>query len=508
MTSAPTEDPSTAQQARRPWRMPSAFTILALVTVAVWLLAFLVPSGTYRTDPDTSNPVPGTYHRVPSGLGFAERLKDLFLAPVNGLYGVQNDKGFIGPTETGDLFGAVGVVLFVLAIGMFITVSLRTGAVDAMVGRLTHRFAARGLLLVAVLMFVFSVGGTTEGMAEETLGFYALLIPLLLRLGFDRLVVVGVIHVGAGAGVLASTVNPFATGVASGAAGISLGGGLLFRFVMYVVLTAVSIAYVVRYASRVRRDPDRSLVRSVDDHDPRPDEDAVEGPTSISTRQRVVLTLVGLTFAMLIFAIVPWAQVISGPDAQSYPWQLDWYFPELAALFVVMAVVIGLVGGLPEKGLVDAMMAGAGDFVAVGLIIALARGVTVVMNNAQITDTVLHSMEAAVRDTSSAVFGVAVFALNLPLAFLVPSTSGHATLAVPILAPLADFAQVSRTTVVTAFQSASGVVNLITPTSAVVMGGLALAKVRYDEFLRFVAPLLGVLAVLSAAFVAAQATWF
>ena len=143
----------------------------------------------------------------------------------------------------------------------------------------------------------------------------------------------------------------------------------------------------------------------------------------------------------MIFAIVPWAQVINGPDADSYAWQLDWYFPELAALFLVMSIVVGLIGGLGEKGLTDTLVRGAGDFVGVGLIIVMARGITVIMNNSQITDTVLHSMENAVSDTSNGVFGALMFLVNIPLAFLVPSTSGHAALAMPIMAPLADFAE-------------------------------------------------------------------
>jgi uncharacterized ion transporter superfamily protein YfcC len=208
-----------------------------------------------------------------------------------------------------------------------------------------------------------------------------------------------------------------------------------------------------------------------------------------------VLAVVGLTFAFMIFAIVPWAQVVNGPSAESFGWQLDWYFPELAALFVVMSIVVGVLGGLGEKGLTDAVVRGAGDFIGVGLIIVLARGVTAIMNNAQITDTVLHSMESLVQNTSSGVFGGLMFLINLPLAFLIPSTSGHAAVAMPILAPLGDFAGVSRAMVITAFQSASGIVNLVTPTSAVVMGGLALAKVRYDEYVRFVAPLLVILLV-------------
>ena len=292
--------------------------------------------------------------------------------------------------------------------------------------------------------------------------------------------------------MLASTVNPFATGVASDAAGISIGDGIGFRFLMYVVL--VPVGDVVRAPLRTQGQGATRRARRTGPQ-PRRRRDRAP-PASARSRdhhrpQKIVLAIVGFTFAFMIFAIVPWAQVINGPDAESYGWQLDWYFPELAALFLVMSIVVGLIGGLGEKGLTDTLVRGAGDFIGVGLIIVLARGVTVIMNNSQITDTVLHSMENAVSDTSNGVFGALMFLVNIPLAFLVPSTSGHAALAMPILAPLADFAGVQRAIVVTAFQSASGLVNLITPTSAVVMGGLALAKVRYDQYLRFIAPLLG-----------------
>jgi uncharacterized ion transporter superfamily protein YfcC len=262
---------------------------------------------------------------------------------------------------------------------------------------------------------------------------------------------------------------------------------------------------VLRYAKKVKANPSLSLVA--------PKEGDAEiaargiGEVPILTgRQKSVLAIVAATFAFMIFAIVPWAQVIHGPDATSFGWQLDWYFPELAALFIAMALVVGLIGGLGEKGLTDTIVRGAGDFIGVGLIIVLARGVTVIMNNSQITDSVLHTMENAVSNTSSGVFGGVMLLINIPLAFLVPSTSGHGALAMPILAPLADFAGVPRAIVVTAFQSASGIVNLITPTSAVVMGGLALAKVRYDQYLRFLAPLLLVLLVVSTAFLVVGAS--
>ena len=166
---------------------------------------------------------------------------ELFLAPINGLYGVINPDGYIGPYESGELYGAAGVFLFVLAIGVFITMAMRTGAIDNGVARVAQRMSTRGAVLIAVLMVLFSIGGTTEGMAEETLGFYALLIPLMLALGYDRMVAAATILIGAGIGVLASTVNPFATGVASGAADISIGDGIGFRLLMYVVLVPVGV---------------------------------------------------------------------------------------------------------------------------------------------------------------------------------------------------------------------------------------------------------------------------
>jgi uncharacterized ion transporter superfamily protein YfcC len=484
----------------RRWRFPSAFTVLFVVTILVWLLAFIVPTGKYATDADTGRIVPGSYARTDADLSFVDRTYDLYMSPVNGLYGVKSaDSGHIGPYETGDLFGAAGVFLFVLAIGIFITMTMRSGAITAGVGRLAARFSTRGVILIVVLMALFSLGGTTEGMAEETLGFYVLVVPLMLSLGYDRLVAASVILLGAGIGTLTSTINPFATGVASGAADISIGDGIGLRLLMYVALTALTIAYVARYARRVKADPSRSLVgfRADDDGLTTPPGEAVE----ITPRQRTVLWLMGATFAFMIFAIVPWAQVINGPDANSYGWQLDWYFPELAALFIVMAIVVGLVAGFGEKQLTETIAAGAGDYIAVGLIITLARGVTVIMNNSQITDTVLHSLENAVDGASRGLFGPLMFLLNIPLAFLVPSSSGHATLAMPILAPLGDFADVNRSVVVTAYQSASGWMNLFTPTSAVVMGGLAVAKVEYNRYVRFIAPLLGILLVAVAAFV-------
>ncbi|MFC7303845.1 YfcC family protein [Streptomyces monticola] len=489
-------------EGKKKFTFPSALTVLAIVTVAVWLLAFLIPPGQYERN-DQGAPVQGTYHRVHSDQSFVDRLNDLFLSPVNGLYGVQDEKsGVVGPDMSGALYGSAGVFLFVLAIGAFITVVFATGALDRGIARLAHRLRNRGALLIAGVMAAFSVLGTVEGFAEETLGFYGLLVPMMLALGYDRMVAVGASILGAGVGVLCSTVNPFATGVASSAADISLGDGIVLRFVMWIVLTAVTIAYVVRYATRVQKDPGRSVCGFLPGDREQSAAKTEEVP-ELTGLHKAVLVMLCLVFAFMIFSVVPWSSALTGDaDAKPYGFELDWSFPQLAALFLCAAVLVGLVARFGEQKLSSTIIQGAGDFISPALVIMLARGVTVIMNNSKITDTVLHSIEGIVKGTSSGLFAVIVFLVNLPLAFLIPSTSGHATLAMPILAPLADFAGVSRAVVVTAWQAASGWMNLWVPTTAVTIGGVALAKVGYDKYLRFVWPLLAILFVLICGFVA------
>ncbi|MFI1886084.1 YfcC family protein [Streptomyces jumonjinensis] len=499
-TAAPDRAPDEPAGERR-FTFPSALTVLVIVTIAVWALTFLIPPGVYDRDASGA-PIEGTYHRVDGGQSLTDRLNDLFLSPVNGLYGIQDQRsGLVGPDLVGELYGSAGVFLFVLAIGAFITVVFATGALDRGIARLAHRLRHRGALLIAGVMTVFSVLGTVEGFAEETLGFYGLIVPLMLALGYDRMTATGAIILGAGIGVLCSTVNPFATGVASSAADISLGDGIALRSVMWVVLTAVTIAYVTRYARRVRERPDRSLSGFLPgdrDHTAISD-DMV--PPDLTGLHKTVLIVVTLVFAFMIFSVVPWAGALTGDaDATPYGFELGWSFPQLAAMFLVAAVLVGLVARFGEPRLSATVVQGAADFISPALVIVLARGVTVIMNNSQVTDTVLHSIEGVVRGTSSGLFAVIVFLVNLPLAFLIPSTSGHATLAMPILAPLADFAGVSRAVAVTAWQSASGLMNLWVPTTAVTIGGVALAKVGYDRYLRFVWPLLVILAVLICGF--------
>jgi len=371
------------------------------------------------------------------------------------------------------------------------------------------RFGKRRLLLVLVLMSVFGLGGTTYGMWEETLGFYALMVPLVLALGYDRVVAVGIIAVGAGTGVLASTVNPFATGVASDAAGISISDGIGLRVLMLLILAPIGIAYVMWYAQRhgVRQDVVATAAvgggsGGVAVADGGSGEEIVADVPPLTGSQKIVLAIFGMAFVTMIYGFVPWNDIWSTIFDADFPLPTfgNFYFTEASMLFIVAAVLIGVVSRMGEEQTVTTIVSGASDFLSAGLVIVVARGVTVIMRNTYITDTILNWMEHAVDSLSGTGFIVLAWIVNIPIAFLVPSSSGHAALVMPILAPLSDFAGVERSLTVTAYQSASGWVNLVTPTSAVIMGGLALSKVGYNNYIRFILPYMGIMFVAITAF--------
>ena len=500
-------DPVTdVEPEKKGFQFPSTMTVLVIVTFLVWLAAFIIPSGRY--DREDGVPQPGSYERIDSPQAFNERVEDFFLAPVNGLYGLQDpETGFVRPFGVGSLFGAVGVFAFVLAIGAFMTMVLATGALDVAIGRLAFAVRSRPWLVIVAVMALFSLLGTTMGWADETLGFYALLIPLLLALGYDRMAVAGMIIASTTVGAMASTVNPFSIGVASEFADVGIGDGIGLRWIGWVVLTALTIAYVVRYAERAKTDHGRSLVgfQPEDDELVKKEESAAD--LTLTGRQKLVLGITAFTFALLVFSVIPWDSIFDlgvNVDPETHEplpndpwWNLGWWFPELIALFLVASVVVGLVARFSEKEITGNIARGFGDFIGAAVAVVLARGVTVLLNNTQTIDTILSWMEDAVGDTSAVGFTGLVAILNTGIAFIIPSSSGHATLAMPLLAPLGDFADVSRPLVVTAWSWGAGLARFITPTSAVVMAGIALAGVRYDKWIRFMLPLMGLLAVAS-----------
>jgi uncharacterized ion transporter superfamily protein YfcC len=268
------EDPAGAGPTtrRRSFTFPTAVTTLLIVTLLVWVAALFIPAGRYQLDADGS-PVPGTYEQVPSPLSFGGKLEQLVLAPINGTYGLQDpDTEVVSTNVVGSLFGQIGVIVFIMSIGAFISVSFATRSLEVAIGALAERLRSRGWMLIAAVMVLFSLLGSTMGFSVETLGFYALFIPLMTALGYDRLTTSAMLIVGAITGVMASTVNPFSIGVAAGEAGVSIGDGIGLRLVLWVVLTAMSTAWVLRYAARTKKDPTTSLVGW---DEPDPDEASV-----------------------------------------------------------------------------------------------------------------------------------------------------------------------------------------------------------------------------------------
>jgi uncharacterized ion transporter superfamily protein YfcC len=458
--------------------------LIVLAAIATWV----IPAGVYDLNKD-GEPVPGTYHEVEAK--HARIVVDSLTAPINGLYGIEDDKGNINYYNSGTLFGAIDIALFILVIGGFLGVTMKSGAIQTGIGSLVKRMEGRERLMIPVLMCVFALGGTSYGMAEESLAFYALVITVMIAAGYDALTGASIVLLGCGIGVIGSTVNPFATGIASGIAGVPISEGLLGRLVILIAGLAIGIFFVLRYADRVKKDPSNSVVFNMKaENEARFHGEADAGQMEMTGTLKAILSVFVLAFVVMIYGVIPWEDMGIGIPT------LWWWFPEMTASFLAFTIIIGLIARMREADFTASFVDGARDLLGVALIIGIARGITVIMNNGQITDTVLHWIENALGDTGEAVFSIVMFVLFLPLSFLIPSSSGLATLSMPITAPLAEFVDVPKSLVVTAYQSANGVMNLFIPTSAVVMGGLAIARVPYGTYLRWVWPLLVALSAL------------
>ena len=453
-------------------RFPTAYSILFLLIIIVAALTWIIPAGQYdramNEDVGREIAVPGTYQTVEAN---PQGFMDVILAPVAGFYDPDSYAA-----------NAIDVALFVLLLGGFLGVVNATNAIDTGIRTAMVRLKGREIWMIPILMSLFALGGTTYGMAEETLAFYALLIPVVIVAGYDSVTGVAIILIGAGIGTLGSTINPFATVIASNAAGIPFTQGMALRLVLLIGGLAICIAYVMRYASRVKADPSRSVVAAQRDSDRQyflKETDAEFTEPKLSGTQKLVLVLFFATFAVMIW----------GVSSQG------WWMARMGALFFGMAIVVGLVARLGEKKLTSAFVDGAKDLLGVALVIGLARGIVVIMEQGLIADTILNSAAATLGGLPEIAFINLMLWIEIGMSFLVPSSSGLAVLSMPILAPLGDFAGVGREIVVTAYQSASGLVNLITPTSAVVIGGLAIGRVPFDRWIAFVWPLLLILVV-------------
>ncbi|MDR1916646.1 MAG: YfcC family protein [Synergistaceae bacterium] len=487
------------------FKMPSSYSILFLIIIAVAVGTWFIPAGQYEVT-DNGQYVAGTYRQVESS---RQGAWEVFMSPVRGMLGTDSTSG------------AIEVSFFIMIFGGFLGVVTRTGAIDAGIASMIMNSGGKEKRLIPILMVIFALGGTSYGMSEETIAFYPLLVPMMLSAGFDTITAVAVILLGAGVGCLGSTINPFATGIASQSAGISPGVGIGWRALIFVVSLSIAIVYVYRYASRIQSDRNSSVVADVWDDDVKFFSKSKKDVSAVTPVQRRVLWLFGITFVIMVSSLIPWTAINENftifESATNALLQVpilgdllgrgmvpfgDWYFQEITMLFLIMSIVIGKVGGMKEYDIADAIVEGAKDLVGVAFVVGLARGIQVIMNDGQLTATVLHWGEVGLAGLPRPVFAVLSFLFYIPMTFLIPSTSGLASATIPIMAPLSVLCGVPAHVMVTIYQSAAGIVNLATPTYAVVMGALALGHVSYDRWLRFVSKLLVILLIVNLVIVA------
>lgn len=480
------------ETAKKKRGMPSSFTIL-LALLAIVAVITVIVSGTS------------------GGAVTAARLSDFCTAPI---------KGFAD---------ALPVCLFVMILGGFLGMMTETGALDNGIAVLVQKLKGNEIMLIPVLMLIFSLGGTTYGMCEETVPFYALLAATMMAAGFDPMVGAATVLLGAGCGCLGSTVNPFAVGAAVDAltgVGIEVNQSIIIGLgaVLWIVTTAMSIFFVMSYAKKVKADKGSTILSMQELKDA---EEAhgkaaseVHNEVKLTGRQKGVLIAFAFTFVVMIVGFIPLADLNEGVanffdagavydadgNAVVQGWSAlitglpigQWYFDEASTWFFLMAVLIGIIGGLSEKQIVNTFITGAADMMSVVLVIALARGISVLMANTGLDVYVLDAAANALAGLSGVIFAPMSFLVYFGLSFLIPSTSGMATVSMPIMGPLAVKLGFSPEVMVMIFSAAIGVVNLFTPTSGAIMGGLALAKIEWTTWLKFALKLIVGLSVVCA----------
>lgn len=480
------------ETAKKKRGMPSSFTIL-LALLAIVAVITVIVSGTS------------------GGAVTAARLSDFCTAPILGFA------------------DALPVCLFVMILGGFLGMMTETGALDNGIAVLVQKLKGNEIMLIPVLMLIFSLGGTTYGMCEETVPFYALLAATMMAAGFDPMVGAATVLLGAGCGCLGSTVNPFAVGAAVDAltgVGIEVNQSIIIGLgaVLWIVTTAMSIVFVMSYAKKVKADKGSTILSMQELKDA---EEAhgkaaseVHKEVKLTGRQKGVLIAFAFTFVVMIVGFIPLADLNEGVanffdagavydadgNAVVQGWSAlitglpigQWYFDEASTWFFLMAVLIGIIGGLSEKQVVNTFITGAADMMSVVLVIALARGISVLMANTGLDVFVLDAAANALAGLSGVIFAPMSFLVYFGLSFLIPSTSGMATVSMPIMGPLAVKLGFSPEVMVMIFSAAIGVVNLFTPTSGAIMGGLALAKIEWTTWLKFALKLIVALSVVCA----------
>lgn len=447
----------------------TAFSIIFILIFLLGAITYILPVAQFNGD------------AIINGTGVVRAaLPDVLLSPI---LGFEN---------------AIDVCIFVLILGGFLAVVAKTKALETGIQVLVKKLKGNELILIPILMFIFSIAGTTYGMLEETVGFYALLAAAMVMAGMDTVVSSAIVLLGAGSGVLGSTINPFAVGAAISALpdSIKVNQGLIISIgaILWLTTLLISILFVMSYAKKVIKKKG-STILSLRERKNMELEYGSQAAKSqavpkLTRKQIITLCLFGLTFAVMIIGFIPWEDFGITFFSKITGWLTgsplgSWYFYEAALWFLIMSVIIGLVNRTGEKQFVDTFIDGADDMVGVILIIAIARGASVLMQSTYLDNYIIYNAADLLKIVPSVIFAPLNYILHVVLSVLVPSSSALATLSAPIIGPLADTVGYSVEATVMTMVAANGLVNLITPTCGAIMGGLALAKVEYTTWVKW-----------------------
>lgn len=468
------------EKKKKKLKMPSTYGTLLGFIILVAVLSWIIPGGTYQyVDPlaDKLQPIAGSYQVAQA---HPQGILDVLQAPINGF------------------LDSVDIILYTIVIGGFMSVVTRTGAINAGIGRIIEKLDGKDQLMIPIIMAIFAICGGTFGLEEETLPFFPVVIPIFLAAGYDAIVAIAVVKIGAAIGTMGSLANPFAVAIGCKFADISMGDGILVRLMILAIGIPLGIIFVMRYAAMVKKDPTKSLIYDLSEainNKYLGGNNSEENKLPEFTKQRkVILIMFALTFVVMLWGIIPFADL-----GITFIPTLGWWFGELSTLYFTSSLIMAIYLRYSEDKYITDFMDGARDLLEVAIVIGVARGITVVMNNALITDTILHAGELALSSVPSTVFSAATYIFYLLMSIVIPSSSGLATLTMGIMAPLADFAGVGRHIIVIGFAAANAIVGIVAPTCGLLMGVLAMCKIPLSSWLKFIWKLIALIIIMTIA---------
>lgn len=498
-------------QQRKKLSFPTAYTVLFIVLVLAAILTHVIPAGSYSklvfdegsnsfvvTAPDKSTMDYEATQEMLDQLGIKVGIEKFTDGSINKAIAIpgtyeqlkSNPQGFIEVLQApiSGVYDTIEIIMFVFIIGGIIGVLNSSGAFDAGFASLSTATKGKEYFLIVIITFLISLGGTTFGLAEETIALYPILVPVFVLAGYDAIVCIAALYMGSSIGTMFATVNPFSSVIASNAAGISFTNGIAFRVVGLIIATIITIVYIIKYAEKIKKDPTQSLIYAQKAEIEKKFLHAGKDIPEFTGRRKFMLTLFTAAFAVMIW----------GVSSQG------WWFMEMTSLFLAVGIVICIASGMGEKLAVQNFVAGAADLVGVALTIGVARAVNLIMDNGLISDTILHSATNMVEGMNAGIFSVLMLIIFTVLGFFIPSSSGLAVLSMPIMAPLADSVGLSRDVIVSAYQYGQGLMAFITPTGLILVT-LAMVDVTYDKWLKFILPLMGIIGGFSVVMLLLQA---